>query len=157
MDKQFHPTLYNDCNYLPTLGSKLIHLSKMIPDELTLRCFTVFYYIYLGEVYNHMYIYATQLFITKTEMSFWSNFHHWLLRKLSNWQLPVQQVMEISPKYFRLSDAGSMDNYMSSYLRILDDLWHINGSKYITSIYWVIDWCSGPYSNCHHSPLFSLI
>ena len=28
MDKQFHPTLYNGCNYLSNLGLKLIHVSK---------------------------------------------------------------------------------------------------------------------------------
>ena len=28
MDKQFHPTLYNTCDYLPMLGLKLINVSK---------------------------------------------------------------------------------------------------------------------------------
>ena len=28
MDKQFHPTLYNGCNYLSILGLQLIHVSK---------------------------------------------------------------------------------------------------------------------------------
>ena len=45
--------------------------------------------------------------ITETEMSsFWRNLHHWLHRKLSKWQLSVQQVMKISSKWlhFRFSD-----------------------------------------------------
>ena len=37
--------------------------------------------------------------VTETEMSFCRNFHHWLHRKLSFWQLPVQPVMEISLKW----------------------------------------------------------
>ena len=43
---------------------------------------------------------------TETEMSsFWRNLHHWLHRKLSNWQLSVQPVMKISSKWlhFRFS------------------------------------------------------
>ena len=28
MDKLFHPTLYNGCDYVSMLGSKLIHVSK---------------------------------------------------------------------------------------------------------------------------------
>ena len=28
IEKQFHPTLYNGCNYLSTLGSKLNHVSR---------------------------------------------------------------------------------------------------------------------------------
>ena len=37
--------------------------------------------------------------------SFWQNFHHWLHRKLSQWQLSVQSVMKISSKWqhFRFS------------------------------------------------------
>ena len=35
---------------------------------------------------------------------FWRNFHHWLHRKLSEWQLPVQPMMKISSKWhFRVS------------------------------------------------------
>ena len=43
---------------------------------------------------------------TETEMSsFWRNFHHWLHRKLSKWQLSVQSVIKISSKWqhFRFS------------------------------------------------------
>ena len=37
--------------------------------------------------------------ITETKMSsFWRNFHHWLHRKLSFWQLSVQPVMKIISK-----------------------------------------------------------
>ena len=32
-------------------------------------------------------------------LSFWWNFHHWLHRKLSLWQLPVQSVIEILSKW----------------------------------------------------------
>ena len=32
-------------------------------------------------------------------LSFWWNFHHWLQRKLSKWQLPVQPMMKISSKW----------------------------------------------------------
>ena len=40
------------------------------------------------------------IIITETKkLSFWRNFHHWLHRKLSKWQLPVQPVMKISPKW----------------------------------------------------------
>ena len=37
--------------------------------------------------------------------SFWRNFHHWLHRKLSKWQLSVQSVIKISSKWqhFRFS------------------------------------------------------
>ena len=36
---------------------------------------------------------------TETKMlSFWRNFHHWVHRKLSKWQLPVQPLMKISSK-----------------------------------------------------------
>ena len=31
MDKQFHPTVYNGCNYLYMLGLKLNHISKNAP------------------------------------------------------------------------------------------------------------------------------
>ena len=44
---------------------------------------------------------------TETEMSsFWRNFHHWLHRKLSKWQLSVQSVIKISSKWqhFRFSE-----------------------------------------------------
>ena len=39
-------------------------------------------------------------------MSFWRNFHHWLHRKLSKWQLSVQSVIKISSKWhhFRFSE-----------------------------------------------------
>ena len=43
---------------------------------------------------------------SETKMSsFWYNFHHWLHRKLSFWQLSVQPVMKISSKWrhFRFS------------------------------------------------------
>ena len=43
---------------------------------------------------------------TETEMSsFWWNFHHWLHRKLSKWQLSVPPVTKISSKWrhFRFS------------------------------------------------------
>ena len=46
------------------------------------------------------------LTLTETKMSsFWWNFHHWLHRKLSFWQLLVQPVMKISSKWrhFRFS------------------------------------------------------
>ena len=46
---------------------------------------------------------------TETEMSsFWRNFHHWLHRKLSKWQLSVQSVIKISSKWqhFRFSDVS---------------------------------------------------
>ena len=33
MDKQFHPTLYNGCNYLSMLGIKLNHASERGPWE----------------------------------------------------------------------------------------------------------------------------
>ena len=36
---------------------------------------------------------------TKTKMSFWRNCRHWLHRKLSNWQLSVQPVTNISSKW----------------------------------------------------------
>ena len=32
-NRLFHPTLYNGCNYLPMLGIKSIHVSKMCPME----------------------------------------------------------------------------------------------------------------------------
>ena len=44
---------------------------------------------------------------TETEMSsFWRNFHHWLHRKLSKWQLSVQSMIKISSKWqhFRFSE-----------------------------------------------------
>ena len=44
---------------------------------------------------------------TETKMSsFWWNFHHWLHRKLSKWQLSVQPVTKISSKWwhFRFSE-----------------------------------------------------
>ena len=44
---------------------------------------------------------------TETQMSsFWRNFHHWLHRKLSKWQLSVQSVIKISSKWqqFRFSE-----------------------------------------------------
>ena len=38
--------------------------------------------------------------------SFWRNFHHWLYRKLSKWQLSVQSVIKISSKWhFRFSEV----------------------------------------------------
>ena len=41
MDKQYHPTLYNGCNYLSMLGSKLIHVSKMGPrPPFTMETYT---------------------------------------------------------------------------------------------------------------------
>ena len=49
--------------------------------------------------------------VTETEMSsFWRNFHHWLHRKLSKWQLSVQSVIKISSKWqhFRFSECASI-------------------------------------------------
>ena len=49
---------------------------------------------------------------TKMEKSsFWWNFRHWLHRKLSKWQLPVQPVMKISWKWwhFYFSDYKQAD------------------------------------------------
>ena len=44
-----------------------------------------------------------QNFIPEMEMSsFWWNFHHWLHRMLSKWQLPVQPVMKISSKWWHV-------------------------------------------------------
>ena len=37
MDKLFHPTLYNGCNYLSMLGFKLIHVSKRTPGDIYLH------------------------------------------------------------------------------------------------------------------------
>ena len=51
--------------------------------------------------------------IFETEMtSFWWNFHHWLHRKLSYWQLSVQPVMKISSKWqhFCCSDISIWHN-----------------------------------------------
>ena len=51
-------------------------------------------------------IHIAGLLRTETEMSsFWWKFRHWLHRKLSKWQLPVQPVMKISSKWrhFRFS------------------------------------------------------
>ena len=31
MDKKFHPTVYDGCNYLPMLGLKINHVSKRGP------------------------------------------------------------------------------------------------------------------------------
>ena len=43
--------------------------------------------------------------------SFWRNFHHWLHRKLSFWQLSVQSVIKISSKWqhFRFSELRLSD------------------------------------------------
>ena len=38
-------------------------------------------------------------FVVTTMSSFWRNFYHWLHRKLSIWQLPVQPVKKISSKW----------------------------------------------------------
>ena len=44
---------------------------------------------------------------TEPEMPFWRNFHHWLHRKLSKWQLSVQPMIKISSKWhFRFSAPG---------------------------------------------------
>ena len=54
---------------------------------------------------------------TETQMSsFWRNFHHWLHRKLSKWQLSVQSVIKISSKWqhFRFSEDNSPNNRPSS-------------------------------------------
>ena len=49
---------------------------------------------------NHLFIYFYKTSnvhaFTETKISsFWQNFHHWLHRKLSTWQLSVQPVMKI--------------------------------------------------------------
>ena len=41
MDKDFHPTLYNGCNYLSMLGLMFIHVSKTGPCEI--RIFDITY------------------------------------------------------------------------------------------------------------------
>ena len=44
----------------------------------------------------------------KEMLSFWRNFHHWLHRKLSKWQLSVRPVMKISSKrHFRFGGYAS--------------------------------------------------
>ena len=44
---------------------------------------------------------------TETEMSsFWWNFHHWLHWKLSFWQLQVQPLMKILPKWWHFRFSG---------------------------------------------------
>ena len=56
---------------------------------------------------------------TETEMSsFWRNFHHWLHRKLSKWQLSVQSVIKISSnwQHFRFSVYQNIT-------KILHDAW----------------------------------
>ena len=40
MDKQFHPTLYNECNYISTVGLKLIHVSKLGPRRTDIPALT---------------------------------------------------------------------------------------------------------------------
>ena len=42
-DKQFHPTLYNGCNYLSMLGLKLNHVSKRAPSIFGHQWFRVIY------------------------------------------------------------------------------------------------------------------
>ena len=44
---------------------------------------------------------------TETEMSFWRNFHQWLLWNLSFWQLSMQPVIETSSKWrhFRFNES----------------------------------------------------
>ena len=50
------------------------------------------------------------LIITKTKLvSFW-HFRHWLHRKLSYWQLPMQPVTKMSTSPFRFSDADRTRN-----------------------------------------------
>ena len=61
--------------------------------------FPVFIIVSWSQCFNMMHF-------TETKMSsFWWNFHHWLHRKLSFWQLLVQPVMKISSKWrhFRFS------------------------------------------------------
>ena len=41
MDKQFHPTFYNGCNYLSMLGLKLNHVSKRGPRPQCLKSVNV--------------------------------------------------------------------------------------------------------------------
>ena len=46
MDKSFHPTLYTGCNYLSTMGPKLMHISKRgnwwsNPQDITLVVLTI--------------------------------------------------------------------------------------------------------------------
>ena len=40
MDNWFHPTLYNECNYISTLGFKLIHVSERGPRTLAAKVLT---------------------------------------------------------------------------------------------------------------------
>ena len=62
---------------------------------------------------------------TETEiLSYWQNFHHWLHRKLSKWQLPVQPVMKISSiwRHFRFSafvKREATDTHVGSLLDVV--------------------------------------
>ena len=40
--------------------------------------------------------------LSEMEMSFCGNFHHWLHRKLSEWQLSVQSLMKFSSEWWHL-------------------------------------------------------
>ena len=53
--------------------------------------------------------------ITEMWRSLWRNLHHWLLRKLSFWQLSVQSMMKISSKWrhFRFSAPPGLSGLIS--------------------------------------------
>ena len=67
---------------------------------------------WFGDDLKHLNTYSMPLTVTEM-LSFWWNFHHWLHRKLSKWQLPVQPVMKISSKWQHFHFSIKMNFHIS--------------------------------------------
>ena len=62
------------------------------------KCFIMKYHIPAMFPGKHIKLWLLRACV-ETELSFWRNFHHWLHRKLSLWQIRVQQATKISSKW----------------------------------------------------------
>ena len=69
-------------------------LSKLLFCIMKIEAFT-----------GHSTFFSTQRYIETERLSFWWQFRHWLHRKFSKWQLPLQSVTKILSKWrpFRFS------------------------------------------------------
>ena len=92
-----------------SLGRGRFDIHPTILSDITVNLWVIFCYVQsMCDWYNFEWLHCPIKVrpYTETEMSsFWWNFHHWLHRKLSKWQLSVPPVTKISSKWrhFRFS------------------------------------------------------
>ena len=80
--------------------------------------------------------------------SFWWNFHHWLHRKLSKWQLSVQPVTKISSKWWHFRFSGRLDCQYDG--KVILCVTAINPMRPCDAIWWDGTWATLVNSPVQH-------